>query len=166
MDTGSWFSVMNVVLVVVGGAIGAVAGHFASPSIGEAKRLRGELDRMLREHETYRASVDAHFRKTADLVGQMTKSYAAVYDHLAGGARTFCDDSGPGQKLPFEPLPGALAWPVVETSPDASVAVDWPTDVMLDDTADDATDGSQHDVASDESSNADGPDDATTYPRP
>jgi len=159
METGSWFSVMNLVLVVAGAALGAAAGHFLSPSIGEAKRLRDELDRMLREHETYKASVDAHFRKTADLVGQMTKSYAAVYDHLAGGARTFCDDSGPGNKLPFEPLPGALASPVVETSGDEIAAADaddaaqsgmealepttaelpasdWPTDVVLDDAAD------------------------------
>lgn len=153
MDTGSWFSVMNLVLVVAGIAVGAVAGHFASPSIGEAKRLHSELDRMRREHESYRDSINAHFRKTADLVGQMTKSYAAVYDHLAGGARTFCDETGPGQKLPFEPLPGELASPVVETpvvdtdgveeaeietAAVETVAADWPTDVMLGDATDDS----------------------------
>ena len=131
MDTASWFSVTNVGLVAAGIGIGVVAGHFASPAIGEARRLRAELDRLLHEHESYKASVNSHFRKTAELVGQMTKSYAAVYDHLAGGARSFCDDTGPEQKLPFAPLPEGLASPVVETSASGPVAGEWPTDIAL-----------------------------------
>ena len=111
MDTVSLFSVMNVVLLVAGIAIGVLVGHFASPALSESKRLRGQLDQTVREFEEYRTSVGAHFRKTAELVGQMTKSYAAVYDHLAGGARRFSDDLSGSDKIPFSPLPGELAAP-------------------------------------------------------
>jgi uncharacterized membrane-anchored protein YhcB (DUF1043 family) len=120
MEAASWFSVASVVFLAIGVAVGAAAGHFFSPAIGEAKRLRSDLERLQREHESYRSSVNSHFRKTADLVGQMTKSYAAVYDHLAGGARRFCDDSGADAMVSFEPLPGALASPVIETAADAA----------------------------------------------
>ena len=116
MDWASWLSMMNVVLVVAGIAIGLAAGHFASPAVRQAKRLRIQLEQLLQEHETYKSSVNAHFRKTADLVGDMTKSYAAVYNHLAGGARNFCDDAGAGTKVPFGPLPEALASPVIDAA--------------------------------------------------
>jgi uncharacterized membrane-anchored protein YhcB (DUF1043 family) len=142
MEAASWFSVASVVFLVIGVAIGVAAGHFFSPAIGEARRLRADLDRIQHEHDSYRSSVNSHFRKTADLVGEMTKSYAAVYDHLAGGARRFCDQSGTDAAIPFEPLPGALASPVIETAADAAAEVASP-DVR---TAD-AADGVLQDVA-------------------
>jgi uncharacterized membrane-anchored protein YhcB (DUF1043 family) len=116
MEVASWFSVSSVVFLAIGAAVGAAAGHFLSPAIGESRKLRAEVERLRHEHDSYRSSVNSHFRKTADLVGQMTKSYAAVYDHLAGGARRFCDDAGSDAAIPFEPLPGALASPVIETA--------------------------------------------------
>ena len=119
MDTASWLSAMNLVLLAAGIAVGVAAGYYFSPAIGEAKRLRSELDDLRGEHDKYKASVNSHFRKTADLVGEMTKSYAAVYDHLAGGARRFCDEAGAGSQLPFGPSPGQLASPVIETDSDS-----------------------------------------------
>lgn len=116
MDVSTWFSLGSLVFLVAGVAVGVAIGHFWSPAIGEAKRLRDDVERLQREHDTYRASVNSHFRKTADLVGQMTRSYAAVYDHLAGGAQRFCGDFGADSSIPFEPLPGALASPVIETA--------------------------------------------------
>jgi uncharacterized membrane-anchored protein YhcB (DUF1043 family) len=120
METASWFSLASLVYLVVGAAAGVAAGLYLSPAIKEAKRLRGDLDRLQGEHEAYRGSVDAHFRKTADLVGEMTKSYAAVYDHLAGGARSFCDASS-DRSVSFDPLPGALAAPVLDTAIEEAV---------------------------------------------
>jgi hypothetical protein len=105
---------MNAMALLLGVAIGLVAGYLLFPAIREAKVLREQLDRTLREHEDYKASVGTHFRKTADLVGQMTRSYAAVYDHLATGARTFGGGESAGPEVPFDPLPGALASPVIE----------------------------------------------------
>lgn len=119
---------MNAMALVLGIAIGLVAGYLLFPAIREAKMLREQLDRALKEHEDYKASVNTHFRKTADLVGQMTRSYAAVYDHLATGARTFCGGESAGPEVPFGPLPGTLASPVIETKaePAAPVAGDVP----------------------------------------
>ncbi|MFN2377160.1 MAG: YhcB family protein [Candidatus Binatia bacterium] len=114
MEPGSLLSLMSLVVLVVGIAVGLVVGRLTSPAVAEAARLRGEIDRTLREHETYKSSVNSHFRKTADLVGHMTKSYAAVYDHLASGARHFCSDGDSGTQVPFGPLPGALASPVID----------------------------------------------------
>ena len=144
------FTLMHAVVLVAGVALGLVAGYLAFPAIREARRLRVELDRTLQEHETYKASVNSHFRKTAELVGEMTRSYAAVYDHLATGARSFGDDAGAAGRLPFEPLPGVLAAPVIETVPvETMPSSGWPTDVAIDDAA-----HSGDDVATDDASPA------------
>ena len=102
--------------VVAGIAIGLVAGYLTFPAIREAKRLREQLDTTLREHEDYRSSVDSHFRKTGELIGEMTRSYAAVYDHLATGARTFASGPAAETALPFGASPRVLVSPVVETT--------------------------------------------------
>ena len=157
MEAASWFSVASVVFLAAGAALGAAAGHFLSPSIGEANRLRAELERLRHEHDSYRASVNSHFRKTADLVGEMTKSYAAVYDHLAGGARRFCDDTGPDTAIPFEPLPGALASPVIETAHEEAAGELAATDVAgtaADDVARELTPADVAALASDDTGSA------------
>ncbi|HYC56850.1 MAG TPA: DUF1043 family protein [Candidatus Binatia bacterium] len=84
---------LSEVLLLIGGiALGVVLGFFLLPARREAKRLRLELEQTRAEHEEYKSGVSAHFVKTAELVGEMTKSYAAVYDHLAGGAQKFCTE--------------------------------------------------------------------------
>jgi uncharacterized membrane-anchored protein YhcB (DUF1043 family) len=81
-------------------------------------QARAELDAARREHDRYKGSVSDHFVKTADLVGEMTRSYAAVYDHLAGGAQLFCGDAVAGKAVVFGPSPAALASPAQTTSVD------------------------------------------------
>lgn len=123
METGTVVTGMNAMALLLGVGIGLLAGYLAFPAIREAKVLREQLDRALKEHEDYKASVNTHFRKTADLVGQMTRSYAAVYDHLATGARTFGGGESAGPEVPFDPLPGTLAPPVIETKAEPAVPV-------------------------------------------
>lgn len=118
--------VANAIALVTGVGIGLGSGYLLFPAIREARVLRTQLDAALKAHEQYKASVDSHFRKTADLVGQMTRSYAAVYDHLAVGARTFCDDAAAGSKLGFGPLPGMLASPDLEAAAEAADVADAP----------------------------------------
>lgn len=126
MEMNSLLSVGSLVVGLVALAVGVALGVFASPSVRRAKALRTELDELRREHEKYKGSVNQHFRKTADLVGHMTKSYAAVYDHLAGGAQAFCDGTDADSAVPFGPLPGVLASPAIDAEaeedplPDAS----------------------------------------------
>lgn len=112
----SLFSLTSLLVLVIGVACGLAAGYLALPSVRRTRLLRAQLDQLLQEHQDYKSSVDTHFRKTADLVGDMTRSYAAVYDHLAGGARTFCDGAGAEKTLSFGPLPGVLASPVIDTA--------------------------------------------------
>ena len=81
-------------------------------------QTRAELDAARREHDRYKGSVSDHFVKTADLVGEMTRSYAAVYDHLAGGAQLFCGDAVAGKAVTFGPSPAALVSPAHTTSMD------------------------------------------------
>ena len=116
-------SVPVVLALVVGILVGLVTGYLTFPAIKEAKRLRLQVEDLLKEYESYKTSVSAHFRKTGELVGEMTRSYAAVYDHLASGARNF----GVGAAettLPFGPSPGVLASPVIETTPETDAATD------------------------------------------
>lgn len=78
---------VSVTLAVVGIVAGLIVGHFALPAARRGRRLQTALDELQREHETYRHQVTAHFEKTAVLIGDLTASYKAVYDHLASGAR-------------------------------------------------------------------------------
>lgn len=113
-------SVPIILALVLGVGIGLVAGYLTFPAIREAKRLRVQLDGLVEEHETYRKSVSAHFRKTGELVGEMTRSYAAVYDHLAGGARSFAAEAASEMTLSFGPSPGILAPPAIDASTEGS----------------------------------------------
>ena len=55
-------------------------------------RLQRELDRLKAEHADYRRQVHDHFGKTSVLFQRMTGSYRAVYEHLARGCESLCDD--------------------------------------------------------------------------
>lgn len=103
-------------------------------------QVRAELEAARREHDHYKGSVSDHFVKTADLVGEMTRTYAAVYDHLAGGAQLFCGDAVAGKPVAFGPSPAALVSPAGSTSVDPEAeAIDQSeaedTDVAMDDAA-------------------------------
>jgi len=116
----STLSGFDVALVVAALCLGLVLGYFLSPVVRKAGRLRAELDDLRKEHEAYKAGVKEHFRETADLVGEMTKTYAAVYDHLAGGARHFCGDGFDENALVF----GASLAALGRTNGGASAADD------------------------------------------
>jgi len=77
-------------IAVLGVALGLLLGRFVLPGRREIKRLRGEIEQLGREHAEYRGRVAGHFEKTGALIGQMTASYKAVYDHLADGAQDLC----------------------------------------------------------------------------
>jgi len=78
----------NELILVVGVVGGLIAGFFigwlSRTSDGGGKDE--ELERCREELERYRNEVGSHFARTAELVGQMTAQYRAVYEHLAEGA--------------------------------------------------------------------------------
>ena len=98
----------------LGGIVAGLAvGVFVLPAARRSKRLQTELDTAQAEHAQYKEGVTQHFHKTAELVGDMTRSYKAVYDHLADGAHALCEDAGTGRSLGFT---DTLRLDVVETT--------------------------------------------------
>jgi hypothetical protein len=106
-------------LLAVGLAFGLVLGHFVLPSATRARKLQREVETLRGERARYQRQVTEHFQTTAVLVGDLTSSYKAVYEHLATGARTLSDpalsapgfgaprlivDGGVPERLPEDPL--------------------------------------------------------------
>ena len=75
---------------LLGLLIGLLLARLFLPGPKQVKRLQAEIERLGREHSEYQGRVAGHFQKTGELIGQMTQSYKAVYDHLADGAQTLC----------------------------------------------------------------------------
>jgi uncharacterized membrane-anchored protein YhcB (DUF1043 family) len=79
-------------LLVSGAAVGVLVAGLVLPGPKRVRQLEEELEKVQKEHESYRSGVTAHFKTTAELVGEMTQSYKAVYDHLAYGAQSLCGE--------------------------------------------------------------------------
>jgi len=64
----------------------------------EAQHRRDEAEQRADEARDrlagYESQVADHFTRTSDLLREMTLQYRAIYEHLAEGARSLCDDEG------------------------------------------------------------------------
>lgn len=90
-----WMWIIAVAMAAAGFMWGFTFGRQGkqgdSPGATEhVKALEAEVGRLKSELGAYREQVNDHFRTTADLVNQMTGSYKAVYEHLAGGSQKLC----------------------------------------------------------------------------
>jgi hypothetical protein len=79
-------------LLLTGLALGLLIARLVLPGPKRVRELEDQLEKAHKEHQAYRGCVTTHFRTTAELVGKMTDSYKAVYDHLAHGSQTLCGD--------------------------------------------------------------------------
>ena len=89
---------VSALIALVGVLVGLGIARFVLPGTRKIKRLEAEIDQLRREHDDYRGRVNTHFHKTSELIGNMTASYKAVYDHLSDGAQVLCSGdalSGP-----------------------------------------------------------------------
>jgi len=82
---------IGIIALVAGALIGALAYRLFAPSVKEAGKIKTELDDAREELNGYKASVNQHFGKTAELVNELTQNYVRVYQHLAEGAQTLGD---------------------------------------------------------------------------
>ncbi len=84
---------MDMLQLILAGAAGVVIGltlaWYVGPAARRARRLQCEIDRLHAEYQGYRGEVTRHFERTGELVNALTRSYKAVYDHLARGAQSF-----------------------------------------------------------------------------
>ena len=82
---------IGIIALIAGAMIGALAYRLLAPSVKQADKTKSELDTAREELSSYKASVDNHFDKTAELVNDLTQNYVKVYRHLAEGAQTLGD---------------------------------------------------------------------------
>lgn len=88
-------SALFLILAFVAGlALGAALRWTFLPGRHQQKQLQKERDEALAALAQYRAEIDNHFLKTAELVNQMTSSYRAVHEQLSSGARQLCSETG------------------------------------------------------------------------
>jgi uncharacterized membrane-anchored protein YhcB (DUF1043 family) len=85
----AWMVVVVGLLVL---ACGIVVGRLTSAAAKRVGELEVELERARQDSARYRAQVNQHFVKTAELLGVMTASYRSVYEHLADGAKALCSE--------------------------------------------------------------------------
>ncbi len=87
----------NIYIIIGTGMAGLLAGFvigwLSRTSTGSGQqRLTEDLQKTQQELEQYRQEVGGHFTRTAELVGEMTAQYRAVYEHLADGAQRLGGD--------------------------------------------------------------------------
>lgn len=89
-----WMWIIAVAMAAAGFMWGFTFGRQgkgdSSATKERAKALEAEVGKLKAEFGSYREEVNDHFRTTADLVNNMTASYKAVYEHLAGGSQKLC----------------------------------------------------------------------------
>lgn len=91
-----WLMLAIAILAAVGGFL---AGRLTAPREKQYQETRAELDRIQRERDDLRASVEDHFQSTAALFGNLSRDYRALYLHFAEGARSLGLGEEPARKL-------------------------------------------------------------------
>jgi len=98
----NWVWIAGLITFVLGVACGAGLTYLmAGDKRRRAVELQERLDQLQQELDDYREQVGQHFRETSELVQAMTDSYRNVYEHLARGSETLCQNvSTPRLDLP------------------------------------------------------------------
>jgi uncharacterized membrane-anchored protein YhcB (DUF1043 family) len=94
--------IIAIVAIAVGAAIGYLVYQYLHPVPRRNRELEQQLHALQEQHKHYRYDVNAHFNKTADLLGLLANSYREVHNHLARGSLELCD---PGAVKLLRPLP-------------------------------------------------------------
>ncbi len=95
-----WF--VAIIALAAGAALGYVLNRYLHPEPRRNRELQEQLHAAQEQHKNYRYDVNAHFNKTAELLGQLAESYRFVHNHLAQGAQDLCDA---GSVRVLKPLP-------------------------------------------------------------
>jgi uncharacterized membrane-anchored protein YhcB (DUF1043 family) len=88
-----WVIGAGALALIAGIAVGyALRGRVAREREAE---LRGEASVVRDRYDVHRRRVTEHFSRCSDLFRDLTRSHAALYAHLAKGAREFCPEATP-----------------------------------------------------------------------
>jgi uncharacterized membrane-anchored protein YhcB (DUF1043 family) len=86
-------SFAHTLITFLGGLIvGGLLVWLLLPARRNLRRLEQEKLKAEDELKNYRADVDRHFVRTAELVNDMTQAYRAVHEQLAQGAVALCSE--------------------------------------------------------------------------
>jgi len=105
--TGSIW-IVGVLGILLGTGLGSIVTYVLASRNNRNQNLQAELDQLVEQFSEYREQVGQHFMHTSDLVQEMTRSYRAVYEHLATGAYHLCSDPADTPTLAHR-SPDALA---------------------------------------------------------
>ena len=89
---------LGLILFFIGTLVGALVNRLFFQKPGSTQELNQQLNDISSEFADYQDQVDAHYKTTAELVQNMTQSYAAVHQHLSNGAKNL-------SRASFESLP-------------------------------------------------------------
>ena len=92
LDQTSSIWIVGILALLLGAALGSIVTHTVLTRNSRTHKLQRELNQLNERFTDYRDQVSQHFMHTSDLVKEMTRSYRAVYEHLATGAYHLCAD--------------------------------------------------------------------------
>lgn len=90
---------LMLAIAVVAVVIGFLAGRLSAPRERQFQETRSELERVEKERDELRDSVESHFQHTAALFGNLSRDYRALYLHFAEGARSMGLGEEPARRL-------------------------------------------------------------------
>ena len=90
LDETSALWAIGILGLLLGIGLGSIATYTLVSRNNRTHILQRELNQLAERFTDYRDQVGQHFMHTSDLVKEMTRSYRAVYEHLATGAHHLC----------------------------------------------------------------------------
>ncbi len=89
------------VLAFIGLLLGLALGVVGAQLFERRKSGGRTVEDLQQEMDDYKEEVGKHFATTSELFRDMTEKYRDVYNHLAAGSQTLCEDSMEHARLEF-----------------------------------------------------------------
>ncbi len=89
------------ILVLISVLFGGLIGMLMTLMFERRKSGGRSIEELEQEMEDYKEEVGKHFATTSELFRDMTEKYRDVYNHLAAGSQTLCEDSMELARLEF-----------------------------------------------------------------
>lgn len=83
--------ISSILAFLVGTGLGILLQRYVLSRRTHVAQLEKEVDQLKGEQLHLKDSLEQHFHQTANLTQDLTNSYKALYEHLAGGAAHFTE---------------------------------------------------------------------------
>ena len=78
--------IVALICLAAGAAIGLLLARLSNPEQQKVRELEGKLQHAEDNLKDYQQEVTEHFIQTSGLINNLTQSYRAVHEHMAGSA--------------------------------------------------------------------------------